>query len=270
MKARAAELARRAGRTGAWKDYVAKARTALIDEQRGDEMDAADEDDDADSADVSVSAANDNEPLESGVATSEAWSSDASNSSTGDTEYGGNDDSDTDYADASDNDADDRSYDSPYATTDPSRDTAAVAASLAALAGATPAALQAVYDALAALGCVPAYGGALGKALNGETDRGREEQVESDLAKALSRVEALERRLAQQSELVERVAATPAPARTAASSHARLVGKVEDADPTASEPISANDTQKAFASLTADERTFLLMKASLRNPIPIP
>ncbi len=91
----------------------------------------------------------------------------------------------------------------------------------------------------------------------------------ADLAKALPRVEALERRLDAQSQVIERLAATPAPPRTAASPHA--IGKAEDADPAAETgDLSAAEAQKAFAVLTPDERAFLLMKASLRRPIPLP
>ena len=94
----------------------------------------------------------------------------------------------------------------------------------------------------------------------------------ADLAKALPRVEALERRLDAQADVIERLAATPAPPRTAASPHARAIGKAEDADPAAADAgdLSAAEAQKAFAVLTPDERAFLLMKASLRRPIPLP
>ena len=280
VKSRAAEMARRAGRPGAWKDYVAKARAALIDEQADDDPDVDDEGDDAGYTDMS--AANDSKPLEDSGDTSATWSAAATDSSDADADYddgeykNDGDASNADYEDGDDasHDRADASYVSDrHGVGDPSHVTAAVAASLAALAGASLAALQAVHDALAALGCAcdPDNCDDMSKALDADLDDpGDARSSESGLAKALGRVEALERRLAEQSDLVERLAATPLPARTAASQHARLVGKVEDADPAAGEAISASDAQKAFASLTADERAFLLMKASLRNPIPIP
>ena len=94
--------------------------------------------------------------------------------------------------------------------------------------------------------------------------------IANDDAWPLPRVEALEQRLAIQDALIERLAAAPTPPRTAANS--RAIGKAEDADPTAgaSPDLSSADLEKAFAALTPDERAFLLMKASLRQPIAVP
>ncbi len=139
-------------------------------------------------------------------------------------------------------------------------------ARLAELAAADPDALQAAHDALAALGaaCDPDNC----PDADAELDKA---SLVADLAKALPRVEALERRLEAQGHVIERLAATPLPPRTAASPHAAAIGKAEDADPTAADAaISPAEAHKAFAALTPDERAFLLMKASLRRPIPLP
>ena len=94
--------------------------------------------------------------------------------------------------------------------------------------------------------------------------------ADAALAKALPRLEALERRLEAQDAVIERLAAAPLPPRTAAGPHARAIGKSDDADPAAQTPeLSPDDVHKAFAALTPDERAFLLMKASLRSPIPL-
>ena len=92
--------------------------------------------------------------------------------------------------------------------------------------------------------------------------------IAGDIAKAQPRLEALERRLTVQDALIERLAAAPAPPRTAANG--RAIGKSEDADPAAAPDPSSADIEQAFAALTPDERAFLLMKASLRQPISLP
>jgi hypothetical protein len=244
VKTLAAELAVAAGRPRAWKDYVAKARAALTSapESSGLADDAADGADDpsagSDSAPDAMDAApaaddpNDGPPDEDGLAPAE------------------------------------------------------LIARLAELAAADPDALQAAHDALAALGaaCDPDNcpddhaGDPPANQPDGLPDADPNDALSrlagaalADLAKALPRVEALERRLAAQGELIERLAATPQPPRTAASPHAQAVGKAEDADPSAAaSDLSPADAQAAFAALTADERAFLLMKASLRRPIPLP
>ncbi|MEJ0067390.1 MAG: HK97 family phage prohead protease [Caulobacteraceae bacterium] len=220
VKAFAADLARAAGRPGAWKDYVAKARAAMtddtpdIDDEDADATAASQPDDAAPPADDQADAANDR---------ADAIEADANG----------------------DNDADDDGSD--------------IATRLAEIASEDPTILQAAHDALVQLGahcdannCPP-----MEKRWYGD-----------DFDKALPRVEALERRLAAQDALIERLAATPSPPRTAANG--RAVGKADDADPTADVfDVSPNDLEKAFAALTPDERAFLLMKASLRQPIPI-
>jgi len=222
VKARAAEMAAAAGRPTAWKDYVAKARAALMADRTADQSALADDTEDPDESD------------------------------------GPADDSDDDSDDTGD---DDEGED--LSTDDSDPDTPAdIAARLAELAASDPDALQAAHDALAALGacCDPDNCPDAGKAA-----------ATHDLAKALPRVEALERRLEAQDALIQRLAATPAAPRTAASPHARAIGKSEDADPAAADPdLTPADVQKAFAALTPDERAFLLMKASLRQPIPLP
>jgi HK97 family phage prohead protease len=234
VKARAAEMARAAGRPAAWKDYVAKARAALIGGQPADTP--------TDDSPTDTDAADDDDP----DAPDEA-----------------NDDP-VDQGDADDQPADDN---------DASSNPADVATRIAELAAADPDSLQAVHDALAALGavCDPDNCPDADKAVTAgdlaKLDGGA--LVEAVLAKALPRVEALEQRLQAQTALIERLAAAPLPPRTAASAHARAIGKAEDADPAASSDISADDAHKAFAALTPDERAFLLMKASLRQPIPI-
>ncbi len=237
VKARAAEhVARAAGKPAAWKDFVAKARAVLLAKAQLDDEDDADPDDDPDDDDE---------------APSDAMSPD---------------DDDDDDAETGDDD------DSP--PTDPSD----AAASLAALA-ADPDALQALHDALVALGadCDP----------DNCPDAAEKAAVADDLAKlerglvaaALAKAEYTahgrppERRLsASQDALIQRLAATPLPPRTAASVHAQSVGKAEDVDPGAGAAVdlSPSEAQSAFAALTPDERAFLLMKASLRRPIPLP
>jgi phage head maturation protease len=195
VKAHAAELAAAAGRPGAWKDYVVKARAAMLN-----------------------TAANDNDPP----------------------------------ADPT-RDADDRLPDDDGGAPDAAIEDAADAADrLAELARQDPATLQALHDTLAALGarCDPANCLAMEKA-----------SAASGLAETAPRFEALERRLAEQDALIRRLSAAPLPPRTAASAHA--IGKAEDASP-ADDPV-----QKALAVLTPDERAFLLMKASLRQPIAL-
>jgi hypothetical protein len=235
VKARATELASGAGRPAAWKDYVAKARATLLAEhaaalaqarwaQRDADPDDPESDDDDDP---------DTDDEDDADAADEPASPDA------------------DQPDPSGDADDDDSSDDP----------ADIAAQLSQLAGADPDALQALHDALAALGasCDPDN--------CPDIDRFA---LPYDLAKALPRLEALERRLADQHALIELLAATPLPPRTAASPHARAIGKSDDADPAAdTSELSPSDAQKAFAALTPDERAFLLMKASLRSPIPI-
>jgi phage head maturation protease len=211
VKDRAAAMARAAGRPGAWKDYVAKARAALLDEAAPAE------------ADGSQDEADDTDDEESG-------------------------DKPDDAPDADDPD-----------DAEPANDD--LAGRLAALLGVDPATLQAAHDALTALGaaCDPANCPELEKAL-----------FDDDLAKALPRLEALERRLETHSAMIERLAAAPAPPKTAAGAHARAIGKAEDADPpTAADRLSPAEAQQAFAALTPDERAHLLMKAALRSPIAV-
>ena len=235
VKARAADLAAAAGRPSAWKDYVAKARAALLEAQ--DDPAANDLDDGAGASDDPNDAPPDDPDSDPNA---------------------GDDAADADD-DADDDDAPDRS-----------NDLADIAARLAELAGSDPEALQAAHDALAALGaCCDADNcpDAAGKASAAHDLAKLGGLVEAAVAKALPRVEALERRLEAQNALIERLAATPQPPRTAASGHA--VGKSDDADPMAAADPSAADAQKAFAALTPDERAYLLMKASLRQPIPL-
>jgi HK97 family phage prohead protease len=238
VKARAAQLARSAGRPNAWKDYVAKARAALVSEQV-----ATADDEDTDTSDAQLpSTAVADAPL----ASQSAQDDDAINGA-------GSDDDATDDSSSGD------------------EDPAAIARQLAQLAGANPDALQAVHDALAALGAtchahnVPnaAKGAGMGSFL-GSADGGL-------VAAVLAKADALEHRLAAQDHLIQRIAATPLPPRTAASPHARAIGKADDIDPASdAADLSASDLEKAFAALTPDERAFLLMKASLRQPIPLP
>jgi phage head maturation protease len=238
VKARAATLAAAAGRPSAWKDYVAKARAALLDER----------DDDA--------AANDLDDGEGGSDDPDDVPPDDP-----DADQGDDDDAADDDPDASDDDAPDQPG-----------DLATIAARLAELAGSDPDGLQAAHDALAALGatCNPDNCPDAEKLAAASDLAKLENLVDAALAKALPRVEALEGRLEAQDALIERLAATPQPPRTAASGHA--IGKPDDADPMAApEPqLSAAGAQKALAALTPDERAYLLMKASLRQPIPLP
>lgn len=232
VKTRAAQLAAAAGRPSAWKDYVAKARAALLDEQ----------DEDA--------GAND---LDDGEGGSDDPGDAASDDPDADEPTGDDDDTDEDDAHAP----------------DPSNDLADIAARLAELAGADPDALQAAHDALAALGaaCDPDNCPDAGKASATDDLAKLDSLIEAAVAKALPSVEALERRLEAQGALIERLSATPLPPRTAASGHA--IGKSEDADPMAAREPSDTNVQKALAVLTPDERAYLLMKASLRQPIPL-
>ena len=247
VKARAAQMAAAAGRPRAWKDYVAKARAALTAEP----PDSGLADDDGD------------EPGGFGAAPDASSApGDAAPAAPGADPLGGDDDAD---------DGDDDEGLTP----------AELIARLAELAAADPDALQAAHDALAALGatCDPRNcaddSGADRSPVGadaGDLARLADHPAFADLAKALPRVEALERCLEAQGELIERLAATPSPPRTAASVHVRAIGKAEDADPAAegAGEVSAAEAQKAFAALTPDERAFLLMKASLRRPIPLP
>ena len=228
VKARAAAMAKAAGRPGAWKDYVAKARAALVAEAMAKAAAEADDEDDDDDPD------------------------------------------DADADDGSSADDDDAPNDA-----DEDDDTGAdIAARVADLAGQDPDALQAAHDALVALGvaCDPdncadaektVTAGDLAKLDGGAL-------VEAALAKALPRMEALERRLESQAAIIERLASLPLPPKTAASGHARPIGKAEDADPaTGSHDLTADEAQKAFAALTPDERALILMKAALRQPISV-
>jgi hypothetical protein len=244
VKARAGELAKAAGRPAAWKDYVAKARATLLAEHAAALAQARWAQRDADADDDDPAPDDDDGP------DADDTEADASGDLASPDEPDPSDDGDPN-ADGDDEDDDDA----------PSDDPADIAARLAQLAGADPAALQALHDALAALGAA--------------CDPDNCPDVERfarpyDLAKALPRLEALERRLAHQHALIERLAATPLPPRTAASPHARAIGKSDDADPASGAPdLSPADVQKALAALTPDERAFLLMKASLRQPIPL-
>jgi HK97 family phage prohead protease len=215
VKALAADLARAAGRSGAWKDYVAKARADLL----GQQPDPSDEADDTD-------------PPDDLADTDAAQPADQAS---GDSD----DDPDTDDEDQPDDAG------------------TGVATRLAEIANEDRTILQAAHDVLASLGahCDP-DNCPMEKAWRG-----------ADLSDELPRVEALERRLASQDALIERLAATPAPPRTAANS--RAIGKSDDADPAATPDPSPVDLETAFAALTPDERAFLLMKASLRQPIPL-
>ena len=165
---------------------------------------------------------------------------------------------DDDQAPSEDEDIDDPDTDDGAYADD--NDPVDIATRIAAIAGSDPSNLQRAHDVLAALGasCDPDNCPSMGKA-----------PMARDLAKALPRVEALERRLAVQDALIERLAATPAPPRTAANS--RAIGKAEDVDPGSAAPDpSSADLEKALAALTPDERAFLLMKVSLRQPISLP
>ena len=245
VKALAAEMAAVFGRPRAWKDYVAKARATLtaetnsLEDERDDQPDDPDHDSDG-SDDVSPSPDEQAEP-----------------------------DGDETAEDASE--ADDSDDLTP----------AELIARLAELAAADPEALQAAHDALAALGAAcdrdncpddPGEAPPDAEAPDPDDDLARLAGAAlADLAKALPRVEAMERRLAAQGALIERLAATPLPPRTAASPHAQAIGKAEDVDPAAADAaISPADVLAAFEALTSDERAFLLMKASLRRPIPLP
>jgi hypothetical protein len=256
VRAHAADLARRAGRPAvAWKDYVAKARASLVAElakAAGDEDEegaAPDEGDaDTDAGDTTADDLTDDSAAHD--TTTEDNSADDGDQNDGD---------DDAAADAADTPAD-------------------IAGRLATLAASDPEALQAAHDALAALGAICDPDNCAGDAADkhlGVDDLAKLDGgslVEALLAKALPRVEALERRIAEQDALIERIAASPQPPRTAASVHARAVGKADDADPgaeTASD-VTPAEAQKAFAALSPDERAFLLMKASLRQPIPLP
>jgi phage head maturation protease len=238
VKSLAAEMAAVAGRPRAWKDYVAKARAALTAEP--DQSAPADDEDEPDA--------------------------------------GENDDADDTPDDSSAPDDSANAEPDADGPEDDALTPAELIARLAELAAADPDALQAAHDALAALGAAcdpdncPDADAELDKASDAADLARRADAALAGLAKALPRVEALERRLDDQADLIERLAAAPAPPRTAASPHARAIGKTEDADPAASDAgdLSAAEAQKAFAALTSDERAFLLMKASLRRPIPLP
>jgi HK97 family phage prohead protease len=234
VKARAAAMAADAGRPRAWKDYVAKARAVLTDEP------AQTNEDPADSLGDGADPSNAEDQTQTDDLAPPADATAPAN--------------DTDVA----------------AADDDGLTPAELIARLAELAAADPEALQAAHDALAALGAACDPANCSGEA-DDVLDRAAEAGPLADLAKALPRVEALERRLAAQGALLERLAATPLPPRTAASPHAHAIGKVEDVDPGADTAnLSAADARTAFAALTADERAFLLMKASLRRPIPLP
>ena len=224
VKALAAELASAAGRAGAWKDYVAKARAALMAEQvdpSDDETDAADDtSDDADAAPDEADAG--------------------------------------DQPDASD-DADPNGDDDGEGDDDAEQGTDA-AARLAEIASEDPTILQAAHDALVHLGalCDPDHCPQMEKRWYAD-----------EPATVQPFIEALERRISLQDALIERLSAAPTPPRTAANS--RAIGKSDDADSSDASPApQAAYLEKAFAALTPDERAFLLMKASLRQPIAIP
>ncbi len=235
VKGLAAEMAAAAGRPRAWKDYVAKARAALTAEPEQSAL--------ADDEDATDDQGSDTDDMPADLGSSDAAP---------DSEQA------PDGADGGDDDL------TP----------AELIARLAELAAADPDALQAAHDALAALGaaCDPDNCPDADTELDKVAAAGDLASAAlADFAKALPRVEALERRLDAQGHLIERLAATPLPPRTAASPHAAAIGKAEDADPAAGDAaISPAEAQQAFAALTPDERAFLLMKASLRRPIPLP
>ena len=221
VKALAGDLARAAGRPGAWKDYVAKARAALMDDPPDPSADEADE-----APDLAA----------------EAPPSD-----------------DGDQADESDS-ADGAGADDAVADDGEDADGTDAAARLAEIASEDPTILQAAHDALMRLGaqCDPSNCPEMQKRWFDD----------DDVDQAMPRMETLERRLAEQDALIQRLAATPTPPRTAANG--RAIGKSEDADPAAGRSeLSPDDLEKVFAALTPDERAFLLMKASLRQPIPL-
>ncbi|HUO11401.1 MAG TPA: HK97 family phage prohead protease [Caulobacteraceae bacterium] len=241
VKARAAEMATVARRPKAWKDYVAKARAALVAEQAAE---ADEENDETGWADRLPSDATSDDDL----AAAPAPSADQNDAALSD-----------DEASADDDDS------------DPSH----VAMRLADIAAADPASLQTLHDVVAALGatCDASNCRDSAKASQGQRVGGLESRtlLEAALARSAPRLDALERRLQAQDALIERIAATPLPPRTAASPYAHAIGKADDADPSqAPTQLSASDLEKAFDALTPDERAFLLMKATLRQPIPLP
>jgi len=269
VKERAAAMARVAGRPGAWKDYVARARAALVAEaasgvglkkaprpasQQDDEDAPADETDDAVAGDADAIAPQDEA---SGAEASDA-DDDASAPQLG---AGGGD-----AAAAGDDpgDADDAGDGGP--------DAGDVGASLAILAHADPHTLQAAHDALVALGAVCDSGNCDGmqKALLGDFAGLDDALADVALAKAGPRMAALERRIEAQGAVIEKLSAMPMPPRTAVSGHVRVIGKADDADPGGEgAALSSDEIRKAFDALNPDERAFLLMKASLRQPIPV-
>ena len=225
------------------------------------------EDDDQSGQDPGTSVANDNEPVATDTLPTRgapAQPIDPSDPSLGGApdrpsdavEAGGDDASSSqDFVDDGPGD-EDPAEDGPG---DSDTDGADVATRLAEIAGEDPTILQAAHDVLVQLGahCDPDNCAAMQKAWFGD-----------DLAKVAPRIDALERRLARQADLLERIAATPSPPRTAANG--RAFGKSDDADPDAAGGgLSTAVLEKALAALTPDERAFLLMKASLRQPIPL-
>jgi len=260
VKLRAGAMAALARRPGAWKDYVARARAALLADAaavalgKGALQDPDDEDESAGQGgdEPATSDADDD-------AGADASPDDADDTAGDD---GADDEDDSDPSDQPEDDGD----------ADASDDPQDFASRLAQLVAADPDARQALHDALAAHGaaCDPANCPSTEKAASpADLAKLQRNLAAAMLAKTEPRLAKLERRLARQDALIERLAATPLPPRTAASVHAQSIGKADDADPAAPDDPTTADVQRAFAALTSDERAFLLMKASLRSPIAL-
>ena len=92
--------------------------------------------------------------------------------------------------------------------------------------------------------------------------------LERDLASARAEAGELAKRLDAQAAEIERLSRAPLPPRAAASSLAKAIGKIEDAD--ADRVLLApDDLARALDAMTAAERAHLLMKAALARPIPL-
>jgi hypothetical protein len=250
VKLRAGAMAAVAGRAGAWKDYVAKARAALLAEHAAVAL-----------AKAAVQGTEEDEVRQGG---GQPGAQDPKNSDGG----GADDAAPINSNDSASDDVPDEPSDDSNAGDDPQ----GFASRLAQLVAADPDARQALHDALAAHGaaCDPANCPSMEKAVStADLTKLQRSLAAAVCAKTEPRLARLERRLAHQDALIERLAATPLPPRTAASPHAHAIGKSDDADPDGPDDPTAADAQRAFAALTADERAFLLMKASLRLPIPL-